>query len=52
MLGQAERQARIRRYDLIHAIANGITGDQAKDVYKDLPESTFKRWDMGEEFEE
>jgi hypothetical protein len=38
-------------YDLIYLVAPGITSDQAKDVYKDLPKSTFKRWGFENDYE-
>ena len=38
-------------YDIIYLVAPDITGAQAKDIYKDLPESTFKRWGLYEEEE-
>jgi|WetSurMetagenome_2_1015567.scaffolds.fasta_scaffold25907_6 hypothetical protein len=36
-------------YDLIYFFASGITGDQAKDVYKEVSEETTKRWGIVDE---
>ena len=31
-------------FDVINAVANGISGDEAKDIFKELTDEDLKRW--------